>query len=375
MAEDKLKTECIEHLGDQKYNEFRLLGSGSFCQVWNVCSSKTQENKAVKIIEVKQSKASASLTSTRSMPIEVNRTKKEFGAKIQERYQTFRLSYPNHRDQKVFPDVVPEMFAPVVLNKPKPTIPQKPYKASQIAVELEAAEALMKANHPNLVKVMEVQKTESYMYIFMERLSGGSLDEYLCNTSQRNQLIDESQVRLWTRQIADALKYMHTVMHRAHRDLKLDNILLDKAMNAKLVDFGFSCNIRQEIMCKSKKVHVERLRGSHCGTPAYIAPEVLMIRQSEYPDLDYEADIADMYSLGVCVFLLLSGVVPNSSHNLRAKAYETHTRAQVYSMFSDSAFDLICKLLKARPDKRPDVRQVLKHPFVSSSKDWACTIV
>ena len=96
---------------------------------------------------------------------------------------------------------------------------------------------LQKMNHPNIVKLIEAFETESHVYLVMENVSGGSLHSYL--KQMINKQLDEEEARRIINQILIALKYCHSKCI-AHRDIKLENILLDEHKNVKLIDFGFS---------------------------------------------------------------------------------------------------------------------------------------
>ncbi len=123
----------------------------------------------------------------------------------------------------------------------------------------------------------------------MEYLSGLSLGTYL--KAQPNGKIPEKTCKKIFKQLTKSLAYMHD-LHIAHRDIKLENIILDEDLNPKLIDFGFSTCIQP-----SDKVKI------FCGTPSYMAPEVVERRE-------YRGETADIWALGVLLFVSLTGIFP-----------------------------------------------------------------
>lgn len=143
--------------------------------------------------------------------------------------------------------------------------------------------------HPNIVRFKEVILTPTHLAIVMEYASGGELFERICNASRFN----EDEARFFFQQLISGVSYCHA-MQVCHRDLKLENTLLDgsPAPRLKICDFGYS---------KSSVLHSQPK--STVGTPAYIAPEVLL-RQ------EYDGKIADVWSCGVTLYVMLVGGYP-----------------------------------------------------------------
>ena len=148
---------------------------------------------------------------------------------------------------------------------------------------------LQKMNHPNIVKLIEAFETESHVYLVMENVSGGSLHSYL--KQMINKQLDEEEARRIINQILIALKYCHSKCI-AHRDIKLENILLDEHKNVKLIDFGFSTCIPNH-----KKLRM------FCGTPSYMAPQIVS-------KVEYAGPPADIWATGVLMYALLNGCFP-----------------------------------------------------------------
>ncbi|GLT39042.1 hypothetical protein SLA2020_132500 [Shorea laevis] len=143
--------------------------------------------------------------------------------------------------------------------------------------------------HPNIVKFKEVILTPTHLAIVMEYASGGELFERICNAGR----FTEDEARFFFQQLISGVSYCHA-MQVCHRDLKLENTLLDgsPAPRLKICDFGYS---------KSSVLHSQPK--STVGTPAYIAPEVLLRQQ-------YDGKIADVWSCGVTLYVMLVGGYP-----------------------------------------------------------------
>jgi polo-like kinase 1 len=151
-------------------------------------------------------------------------------------------------------------------------------------------------------------------------------------------------------QICAAVKYLHC--HRViHRDLKLGNLFLNEKMEVKIGDFGLATKLEFD---------GERKR-TICGTPNYIAPEVLEGKQGH----SYEVDI---WSIGVIIYTLIIGKPPfetsdvkTTYRRIRMNAYNFPDGLQI----SDSVRDLITKILNNDPGKRPTVDEILCHPWIN----------
>ncbi|XP_037429344.1 serine/threonine-protein kinase SAPK10 isoform X1 [Triticum dicoccoides] len=143
--------------------------------------------------------------------------------------------------------------------------------------------------HPNIIRFKEVILTPTHLAIVMEYASGGELFERICNAGR----FSEDEARFFFQQLLSGVSYCHS-MQVCHRDLKLENTLLDgsTAPRLKICDFGYS---------KSSVLHSQPK--STVGTPAYIAPEVLLKKE-------YDGKIADVWSCGVTLYVMLVGAYP-----------------------------------------------------------------
>ncbi len=167
---------------------------------------------------------------------------------------------------------------------------------------------------------------------------------------RRRKRLHELEVQCYTAQILNSLKYLHA--HRIiHRDLKLGNLFLNDRLEIKLGDFGLATKLDFD---GEKKRTI-------CGTPNYIAPEVLEGKCGH----SYEVD---SWSLGVIIYTLLIGKPPFETSDV--KATYKRIRMNAYSfpehvIISENAKDLIQKILVGDPKKRLSIDEIIAHPFIT----------
>lgn len=197
--------------------------------------------------------------------------------------------------------------------------------------------------HPNIVKIYDCIDSGKFIIIVLELVAGMSLSQYL--EKIKDHKIDEQTGANIFKQIVSAVDYLHS-KGIAHRDLKLENILITPTNEIKLIDFGFSIWIKKEGKMKL-----------FCGTPTYMAPEI--INKPEY-----EAPPVDIWALGVILFTLLVGVFPFiSSRN--SELYRRITKG-IFSFpehVSIQAQKLISDMLTVDPSKRIFSNEILKYTF------------
>jgi len=207
---------------------------------------------------------------------------------------------------------------------------------------------MKKVSHPNIVQMFAVFDTPEILYIVMELMQGGELYERIVKQKK----FTEENAATITRQICDALAYLHDI-GIVHRDLKLENLLLvnknEDDLRIKLADFGLS------------KLYSGKSLQTACGTPFYVAPDVLT--GGGY------GPAVDVWSAGILLYVLLSGRLPFSADNdadlfrLIMKA-ELVFKSPQFDVVSDNAKDLIKKLLVGNATNRLTAKQALEHPFL-----------
>lgn len=147
-------------------------------------------------------------------------------------------------------------------------------------------------HHPHITKLYEIIFTETSVYMILEYYPSGDLFEYV--TKNRNLKVSES-LRIFT-QLLGAVNYLHK-SGCCHRDLKLENILLDKHMNVKLSDFGFTREL------PLAQHGARSMLSEYCGTGAYMAPEIVK-------RIPYSGIKIDIWALGVILYTMLTGEMP-----------------------------------------------------------------
>ncbi|KAF6200843.1 hypothetical protein GE061_005290 [Apolygus lucorum] len=158
-------------------------------------------------------------------------------------------------------------------------------------------EVLTTLNHPYVIQLHSILQQHDKMYIFMRYAENGDLLEWI----RRHGVLKEQHAKIWFRQLVMGLDYLHS-REIVHRDLKCENVLLTKRNNIKIADFGFARFCVED----GKRI----LSTTFCGSAAYAAPEVV----SASP---YNPKIADVWSLGIILFIMLNGTMPFDDSNLQ----------------------------------------------------------
>lgn len=212
-------------------------------------------------------------------------------------------------------------------------------KKKNVIREIEILEML---NHKNIVKFIETIETNRQLHIVMEYISGCSLHGYLKRKSNRR--LDEQEAKRLILQIVSALEYCHN-KHIAHRDIKLENLLLDEKGDIKIIDFGFSTCMKIDVKTKI-----------FCGTPSYMAPEIVSRKE-------YLGAPVDIWALGVIIFVFLTGTFPFRGMNDHELYRKIQTNSYTVPQYvSRGASSLISRILKNDPNLRPSAGEILKDP-------------
>ncbi|XP_067619057.1 serine/threonine-protein kinase par-1 isoform X2 [Eurosta solidaginis] len=203
--------------------------------------------------------------------------------------------------------------------------------------------------HPNIIHIYEVFENREKMVLVMEFAAGGELYDYL---SERKVLTEEEARRIF-RQVATAVYYCHK--HKiCHRDLKLENILLDEHGNAKIADFGLS-NVFDEA----------NLLSTFCGSPLYASPEIV-------EGTPYQGPEVDCWSLGVLLYTLVYGSMPFDGSNFK-RLVKQISQGDYYEPKKPSrASTLIREMLTVSPRKRATIEQICAHWWVNENDNVSC---
>ena len=191
---------------------------------------------------------------------------------------------------------------------------------------------------------------ENLVYIIMEFIQGGLLFD-LCQTMGK---MGEDAGRFFLNQMLDSVEYMHN-RKVVHRDLKLENILVDDNLNLKVADFGFACY-----------KNIDALR-SYRGTMTYMAPE---IKEGK----TYVGKQVDMFSIGVILFIIVQGIFPFKEARKEEYFYSLLLNGQIDTYFSktngtnlsEDFKDLILKLFSYNGAERPTIEQIRAHPWMQT---------
>lgn len=216
----------------------------------------------------------------------------------------------------------------------------KPHQRDKMTMEIEIHRTL---SHKHIVGFHEFFEDKNHVYILLELCRRRSLMEL----HKRRKALTEPEVRYFTQQILLAVCYLHD-NKVIHRDLKLGNLFLNDDLEIKLGDFGLATKV---------EVEGERKR-TLCGTPNYIAPEVLGKKGHSYE--------VDVWSIGCVLYTMLVGRPPFETESLK-ETYQRikHNQYRIPPTLSHDARALITRLLHPDPTKRPSPQEILRDPFLT----------
>ncbi|XVF62351.1 hypothetical protein PTKIN_Ptkin09bG0000600 [Pterospermum kingtungense] len=187
--------------------------------------------------------------------------------------------------------------------------------------------------HPNVVRLHEVLASKSKIYMALEYATGGELFDRIASKGK----LSEAEGRKFFQQLIDGVSYCHN-KGVFHRDLKLENILIDAKGNIKISDFGLSA--------LPQHIREDGLLHTTCGSPNYVAPEILANR-------GYDGATSDIWSCGVILYVILTGYLPFDDRNLAVlyqKIFKGDT--QIPKWLSSGARNMIRRILDPNPDTR-----------------------
>ena len=222
---------------------------------------------------------------------------------------------------------------------------------------------MRKLNHPNITKILEMFEDEKYILIIMEYINGGNLFSFV----KKRRKLNEKISKFLFKQIILGIKHIHS-QNIVHRDVKLENILIDLNNTIKICDFG----IGRILSSPDELLH------DQCGTPMYMAPEILSCSKEK----GYKGFPVDIWSAGIALYIMLSGTLPFSikddidsfvdendfkkKKNLALRQAIIYNEPKKIEKISDKARDLLHGLLNKDPNKRLTCDEILNHPWLNS---------
>mmetsp|Transcript_314 Transcript_314/g.342 ORF Transcript_314/g.342 Transcript_314/m.342 type:complete len:441 (-) Transcript_314:111-1433(-) len=219
---------------------------------------------------------------------------------------------------------------------------------NQVTHTKDEKSILQKIKHPFIVNLHFAFQTEDKLYMILDYVNGGELFFHLKKEGKFN----VERVKLYAAEIGSAIHHLHT-QGIVYRDLKPENILIDKGGHIVITDFGLS-----------KEIPKGDQQGTHtfCGTPEYLAPEVLRGRGHGHA--------VDWWSLGTLIYEMLTGLPPFYSKNINVM-YQKILNGQLTfpSYIDETCRDLLEGLLTRDPEKRYDGQDLMEHEFFKDI-DW-----
>ncbi|KAJ2996397.1 serine/threonine-protein kinase KIN2 [Globomyces sp. JEL0801] len=202
----------------------------------------------------------------------------------------------------------------------------------------------MKLNHPNIVKLNTAVLGDIHFYCFFELAEGEDLVDYI----SREGPIEEGLSRKLFFKVLSAIDYCHK-NHVVHRDIKLENIRYNRLTgDVKILDFGFATFMTNDTFLRT-----------NCGSPCYAAPEI-------YDNKPYDGKLVDVWSLGVCLFGMVTGTLPFDGPNFTSLAAKVRKgRIDFPPYLSKELVILISGMLCTFPSKRYSLDDVIKHTWTN----------
>lgn len=205
-------------------------------------------------------------------------------------------------------------------------------------------------DHKNIALFYKIFENDEQYFIMMEYIKGNTLFNVANSMRKHGFPLIESDIRKYFIQLLSAVNYLHNDLHIIHRDLKLDNIMIDVDDNAKIVDFGFSSYIDDHDELKEAR-----------GSLRYAAPEIFIKQES--------TTAVDMWALGVILYYCFTGFFPfdskNSVSELASKVL--FGKVEYSSNISHNAKSLMKGLFRKNPHKRMTCKEAMQHPWIEES--------
>ena len=225
---------------------------------------------------------------------------------------------------------------------------QKQNMGNQIKREISIMKMVA---HRFIVGMKEVLASKSKIFIVLELVTGGELFDYIVKEGR----FSEKIARHYAQQLVEGVDYCHS-LGICHRDLKPENLLLDESKNLKISDFGLSSlyvgDADGDAASRTELLHTT------CGTPNYVAPEVLA-------DKGYDGKKADVWSIGVIIYVFLAGFLPFDESTIIALFQKIQKAQFTYpSWFSEESRFLLNCMLVSSPSDRLSLSQVKDHQWM-----------
>ena len=210
-----------------------------------------------------------------------------------------------------------------------------------VLLMVRQAEVLKILKHRNLINLYEIYESQKFFYLIMDYLPNGDLIEQIIKKKR----FQEQEALAIFSQLVDALYYMHK-NEICHRDIRTEKILFDKKNKPKLVGFSYST-----FYTKGKKI-----RESY-GSLCYACPEII---QNDY----YNPELADVWSLGVVLYVMICGYLPFSDDDDEENKYLIiNGKVEYPPQISNKVKDLLKHILEVDPNKRYTFQKIIKHPW------------
>ncbi len=221
----------------------------------------------------------------------------------------------------------------------KVNIEEKPYFRREI-------EIMYRVHHPNVVKLFGHFEDNKYCYFIMEYIPGGNVYNLVPKNGFRT--VPIQTIASIMKDVISAVYFLHHMSPPIiHRDIKPENVVLDQNMKAKLTDFGWSNYMQGDMK-----------RTTVCGTPVYLAPEIINNRGHD--------EKVDIWCIGVLLFELLTGISPFQGFDVQSIKYNINRLNIAWQKNMDrDAVDLIKRILKYNPEERISLENMLLHPFMT----------
>lgn len=216
-------------------------------------------------------------------------------------------------------------------------------------------ELLRKLRHPHIVQLEDAQKRGPVTFVVMELCQGGELFNLVIDQGR----LDTQAAQKYFCQIASAVHYAHG-LGIAHRDIKLENILLDHSLqNAKLADFGLSVELQLD------SSNASEVCKDPCGSVRYAAPELF---QPAARNGGYDPLKADVWSLGVCLFAMLTGEMPFSVASVSSEAYQAfkaHSTLPTEELLAPAVLSVAKSTLAIEVGARCGMASLMAMPWIA----------